>query len=75
MKIRFLQTTESGQPGFPFRAGQVIDVPRLTSEMRAWLTVPAGGIALAEVLKDEPEAAVMPPEERAVLPVAKGKRK
>jgi len=62
MRIRFLEATESMQPGYPFLRGQVIEVTKLTPEMRAWLKVRPDGTARAEVVKDEgPDAAALPP--------------
>lgn len=62
MKIRFLRTTPSGVEGFPFQAGQIIDVPAPTPDQLAWLD----GVQ-AEALKEvEPETAVVRDPERAV---------
>jgi hypothetical protein len=72
MRIRFLHTTASSNPHYPFQAGQIIEVPELTREMRNWLK--SGG---AEVLPEiEPEAAVVGADERAVeaKPRARGTR-
>lgn len=75
MKIRFLVTTASASPDFPFRAGQIIDVPHPTPEMLAWLKPLPDGTKRAEVFDAEPiEAAVTPEPERAVQPKA-GKRR
>ena len=65
MRIRFRQTTPSSHPELPFQAGQIIQVPRLTPEIRQWLR-----LAYAEVLPELPEAAVLATEdtERATLP-------
>jgi hypothetical protein len=69
MRIRFLQTTPSMNPTFPFQAGQIIEVPKLTAEMRGWL---ANGSA--HLLKDEPETAVVGTgPEHATLPPAKAR--
>lgn len=71
MKLRFMQTTASDSPEYPFQAGQIIEVPGLTRTMRGWLR---DGWA---VLVDEPEAAVMgaAPERATVArPRARGKR-
>lgn len=65
MRIKFLQTTPSRAPEYPFRAGQTIEVAGLTPEVRAWLES-----GLVEVLKDEPEAATVAAAERAVTPRA-----
>lgn len=68
MKIRFLLTTASDSPEFPFVAGQVIHVDHLRSHMRKWLRD-----GNAELLPDvQPEAAVAPVDEvkTAVLPRA-----
>jgi hypothetical protein len=54
MRIRFLQTTRSENPNFPFQAGQVIDVPAPSPFLLSLLD----GVR-AEVIKDtEPEYAV-----------------
>jgi hypothetical protein len=37
VRVRFLQTTPSASPDFPFQAGQVITLSRLTPEIRQWL--------------------------------------
>ncbi len=63
MTLRFLQTTPSASPGFPFQPGQVITVDRPTPEMRQWLKA-----GFAEVVKEEPEIEVTAHQERAVLP-------
>ncbi len=56
MTIRFLQTARSGNPDYPFLAGQVITVDRPTPEMLAAL-----GSGSAEAVKDdgEPELATV----------------
>jgi hypothetical protein len=75
VKIRFLVTTASSRPEYPFRAGQVINVPQPTPEMLAWLTPESDGTVRAEVVPEEaPEAAVLPEPERAIHPHA-AKRK
>jgi hypothetical protein len=61
MRLRFLQTTSSASPGFPFQAGQIIAVPRLTSEHKRWI---ASGHA--ELVKEPSETAVAVDAERAV---------
>jgi hypothetical protein len=45
--------TESDAPGFPFRAGQVIDVAEPTSMMLRWLEPGPDGERQAEVVKEE----------------------
>lgn len=65
MQIRFLQTTASQNPNYPFQAGQVIVLDRLTPEARQWI---ADG--RAEVMQESPEAAIEPSGERAVQPKA-----
>jgi len=50
MKIRILQTTASAVSGFPFQAGQVIEVPGLTPELREALDTNR-----AEVVREEPQ--------------------
>jgi hypothetical protein len=54
VRVRFLQTTPSASPDFPFQAGQVITLSRLTPEIRQWLND-----ARAVLLDDEPEAAAL----------------
>jgi hypothetical protein len=73
MKIRFLGTTTSSTPGYPFQAGQVIDVPALTDEIRAWLVTQPNGYRQAEVVPEDDAlqtASVVAPE-RAVRERAK----
>lgn len=53
MRLKFLQTMPSGRDGFPFQAGQIINVPKLTAEFRKWIADRA-----IVVLQDEPETAV-----------------
>lgn len=67
MRVRFLETIESGVPGYPFVLGQVIDVPVLTPPMREWQR--QGWIEVVE----EPELATVGAPERAVL--RKGRRR
>ena len=57
-----------------FRCGQIIDVPTPTAEMQAWLLPMADGSYRAEVVREEPEAAVVGAGERAVRPRARGRR-
>jgi hypothetical protein len=66
MRIRFLQTTPSASPDHPFLPGQVIEVTKLTAEMRSWLKASGDSSPRAELLKDEPERAVVQVRERAV---------
>lgn len=66
MTIRFLQVTESAAPGFPFVPGQVIHLTGITPEVQRWI-----GSGSAEVVNEEPEAAIVESGERAVLPRAK----
>lgn len=54
MKIRFLHTTPSARPEYPFQAGQVIEVEKQTAEIRGWLKENR-----AEIVKETPEAAVV----------------
>jgi hypothetical protein len=35
--VRFLRTTASSRPDYPFQAGQIIILPKLTAEVRAWI--------------------------------------
>ena len=70
MRVRFLQTTPSSNPAFPFQAGQIIQVERLTPELRGWIKA-----SHAEVLREVDEAAMLEPAgERATLPAAAGRR-
>jgi hypothetical protein len=63
MKIKFLQTTPSGTEGFPFQAGQVIDVAEPTEAQLAWLD----GVQAVVVKEDDaPETATVRDPERAV---------
>ena len=61
MKLRFLKVTPSNNPEFPFQAGQIIHVEKLTGEMKRWLKE---GLAVA--LPDSFEAASIADPERAV---------
>ena len=70
MRLKFLQTTTSDNPNFPFQAGQVVDVADLSPSMRAALET--GSAVL--VSDPGPEAAVVSAPERAVLPRAKGRK-
>jgi hypothetical protein len=65
MRLRFLQTTASDRPEFPFQAGQIIEVSsRLTPEMLRWLKE---GVAIA--LEDAAEAATLgEPAASAIVP-------
>jgi hypothetical protein len=73
MRIRFLRTTPSQLPDFPFQAGQIVHLPHLTPEFRQYLKEGA-----AEVLPPEngAETADLEPGERAVesRPKPRGKR-
>lgn len=63
MKIKFLQTTPSGTDGFPFQAGQVIEIAAPTASQLAWLD----GVQAVVVKEDDaPETAVVRDPERAV---------
>jgi hypothetical protein len=55
MKLKFHQTLPSDAPEYPFRAGQVIEIAKPTKAMLGWIKR-----GWAEVLKDEPERAVIP---------------
>lgn len=68
MQIRFLHTTESAAPGYPFQAGQVITLTKLTAEARRWI---ADG--LAELVREDGEVPTLPAIERAVT-TRKGRR-
>jgi len=60
--FRFRCTVESSTAGYPFQAGQMVTVPRLSREQKDWLAQ-----ALIELVPDEPERAVQAKPERAVL--------
>lgn len=63
MKLRFLQTTPSSNPDFPFQPGQTIELARLTADLRKWIKH-----GHAEVVRDDStETAVAPKGEKAVL--------
>jgi hypothetical protein len=77
MRIRFLQTTASARPGYPFVAGQVIDVAEPTEEMLVWLEVQPDGTRRAEVVANEAPVAAVEPRadlEQAVRPRATRRR-
>ncbi len=61
MRIRFLKVTESLHPERPFQVGRIIELDKMTAEARAWIKA-----GQAEVMKDEPEFAVVATTERAV---------
>jgi hypothetical protein len=64
MTLKFLETVPSECPEFPFQAGQVITVKRLTAELKRWI---ARGAAV--VLEDDPETAALgEPLEQATEP-------
>jgi hypothetical protein len=61
MRLKFLQTMPSSRDGFPFQAGQIIEMAKLTPEFRQWIKDGA-----AVVLREEtPETAVSRDPERA----------
>lgn len=64
MKIRILTSMASER--WSFRAGQVIDVPEPTPEMKAWLKPTADGIVRAELVREKSETATVTGGERAV---------
>jgi hypothetical protein len=62
LRLKLLHTMPSSREGFPFQAGQVIEVTKLTAEFRRWIKDGA-----AVVLRDDPpETAVKRDPERAV---------
>ena len=62
MILRFLRTTASASPEYPFQAGQRIHVTKLTAEMRVWIKEGA-----AEVERDgSAEVADQPRAEQAI---------
>lgn len=68
MTIRFLQTVASGAPGYPFQAGQTIEVA-VPSD---YLLDLCDGIRAVIVKTDETERAVAPSYE---IPEPKAKRR
>lgn len=64
MTLKFLQTTPSANPHYPFQAGQLLEATKLSAEMRQWISQ-----GLAVLLKDEPERAVAD-----VIETRKGRR-
>jgi hypothetical protein len=75
VKIKFLKVTESDAAGFPFRAGQVIDVAEPTPAMLRWLEPGPDGERQAEVVKEEPRdemaVAAVGPERAVTKPVGR----
>jgi hypothetical protein len=75
MTIRFLQTTQSGTPGFPFLAGQVITIEGpIPASFRAALES-----GLAELVRDADDAAEdlaveAPLPETAIVSRKRGRR-
>lgn len=73
MRIRFLETTASAHPQYPFQAGQIITLPRLSPEMRQWLRE-----GRVEVLGGDVEELAMvgaaPEQATAIRPRARGMR-
>jgi hypothetical protein len=66
MKVRIL-TSIAGE-WWSLRPGQVIDVPTLTQEIRAWLVPGTDGTARAELVReDETEVAAVATGEKAVV--------
>lgn len=61
MRLRFLDTVPSDHPSYPFLAGQIIAVDRLTPLMRRWLLD-----GRARLLDPEVELATIGPREQAV---------
>jgi hypothetical protein len=55
VRIKFLQTTASKVEGFPFQAGQVIDV----TDPPQWMLDLVDGVRAEAVKDDEPEYAVV----------------
>lgn len=62
MRVRFLRQTASDHPTFPFQAGQIIDLPRLTPDLERWL---AQGEAIL-IPEDAETATLGPPPALAV---------
>lgn len=73
MKIRFLGTTPSSRPEYPFQAGQVIEVAELTDEIRGWLVTQPNGYRQAEVVDAPLQTASVTAPDRAVQPRAKAR--
>jgi hypothetical protein len=70
MTIRFLQTVESENPGFPFMAGQVITVPAPSPYLLSLLD----GVRAEVVPTDDTERAVVPALEQPEPVTVKGRR-
>jgi hypothetical protein len=70
MTIRFLATTPSDAPEFPFQPGQEIPVPEVTDRVARWLRD-----GLAVVVREEPELATVAVSERAVMRHGKRRHK
>ena len=68
MRLRFLETVASDRDGYPFMAGQMINLPRLDDRARLWIQR-----GLVQVLPDEPEYAIVGPPERAVTMRKRGR--
>jgi hypothetical protein len=65
MRVKFLQTTPSDNPDFPFQAGQVIDITSVTAPIRAALKT---GSAVILANPEDLVTATAEASERAVLP-------
>jgi len=69
MRVRFLEVCDSEVPGFPFKAGQVIEIARLTPAMMAAIRDQR-----AELIREEAgAAAIVEAPERAVTTATKHK--
>lgn len=68
MTIKFLQTTPSENPDFPFQAGQIVDLP-MTKRVQQWI---ADGFAVV-VVPEREKAVLGAPEETATESRPRGK--
>jgi hypothetical protein len=68
MRLRFVQTTPSDRPDFPFQPGQIIVVTKLTPEMLRWIkegrAMPLDDAAEAAALGEPAASAISPPPAR-----------
>lgn len=69
MRLKFLRTTASQSPEYPFRAGQIIPLERLTPEFRRFVRDGA-----AEVLPEDDTERAVAPAVRTAEPARKSAR-
>ena len=70
--IKFLQTTPSDNPDFPFQAGQIVDLP-MSKRVQQWIT---DGFAVVIAPAREEKTVLGGPEETATetRPKSRGSR-